>query len=104
MKQLLIFVALLVTFLLACKNDEPSSAFMAEGEIIGGDPRNCGCCGGWFLEAADTTFLFDRLPASSSLDLNNATFPISVKFDYQADTSTCGRFYNKIILTGIEQE
>jgi len=102
MKSIFVFVAFLSAVLFACKNDGLSSSFMAEGEIVGGDPRNCACCGGWFLETADTTFLFDRLPDGSMIDLNNATFPIQVKFDYKADTSYCGVWLNKIILTDIE--
>lgn len=104
MKSLFLFIAFLGIVFSACKNDGlSSSSFMAEGKIVGGDPRNCACCGGWFLETADTTFfLFDRLPDGSTIDLNNATFPIQVKFDYEADTSYCGVWLNKIILTDIE--
>jgi hypothetical protein len=103
MKQLLVFVALSVAFLFACKNDSNPSAFMAEGQITGLDARECFCCGGWFLQTADTTFLFDRLPDGSTIDLNIAAFPIPVKFDYETDTSGCGLWLNKIILTDIEQ-
>lgn len=77
---------------------------MAEGQITGPDARLCPCCGGWFLETADTTFLFDQLPAGSTIDLGNATFPVPVKFDYQSDTSVCNGWGNRIILTNIEQQ
>ena len=104
MKSLIVFVAFLGVVLFACKNDSNPPVFMAEGQITGGDPRLCACCGGWVLETADTTFLFDQLPAGSTIDLNNATFPIPVKFNYEADTSGCGLWLNKIILTEIEQQ
>lgn len=103
MKSLFVFVAFVGLVLCACKNDPNSSAFTDEGQITGFDGRKCFCCGGWFIETADTTFLFSQLPAGSTIDLDNATFPIPVTFDYQPDTSVCKGWGNRIILTYIEQ-
>lgn len=104
MKSFSVFIVFLTVAFWACKNDPPEHVFEAEGQITGADARACVCCGGWFLMTSDTTFLFDQLPAGSAIDLNNAVFPIPVKFDYEADTTACGIWLNKIILTEIEQQ
>ncbi len=91
--------------LFACQDDTASgtSCNLNEGQIIGQDFRKCSCCGGWFLQTADTTFMFISLPEGSDIDLQNATFPIPVKFDYIPDSSICNGFLNRIILTHIEE-
>lgn len=101
MKSFILPIVFLCAVLYACKKE--AHVFMDEGQITGPDPRDCACCGGWFLKTADTTFLFDQLPWGSSIDLNTATFPIPVKFDYKADTTGCGKLMNRIILIQIAQ-
>ena len=85
---------------IACHSDTSSN--LSEGQIIGQDARKCACCGGWFLQTADTTFLFVTLPEGSGIDLENATFPLPVTFDYVPDTSFCNGLLNRITLTHIE--
>ena len=90
--------------LFACQDDTApdTCANLQEGKITGQDYRKCACCGGWFLQTADTTYMFVSLPEGSDIDLQNATFPIPVKFDFTPDSSICNGFLNRIILTHIE--
>ena len=100
MKSFILFVTFMATVFFACKDDPPPPVFMPEGQITGPDMRVCiCCCGGWFLETSDTTFLFRQLPPGSHIDLDNATFPIPVKFNYMADTLG---WPSTVILTRIE--
>jgi len=96
---------LLLTFcsliLFACKEYSHTPTFMAEGQITGPDMRMCiCCCGGWFLETSDTTFLFRVQPEGFDIDLENATFPLAVRFNYIPDTVNWG-WNPTIILTEI---
>ena len=104
MKSFFAFITLCCLAFFACKDDPNPSVFTDEGQITGFDFRKCFCCGGWFIKTADTTFLFSQLPAGSTIDLDNATFPIPVKFDYQPDTSVCNGWGNRIVLSNIKQQ
>ncbi|MBK8429047.1 MAG: hypothetical protein IPL27_25210 [Lewinellaceae bacterium] len=86
--------------LIACHAD--TTANMKEGQITGPDGRKCACCGGWFLQTTDTTFLLVAVPQGSNIDLQNASFPLPVKFNYVPDTSFCNGLMNRITLTHIE--
>lgn len=62
---------------------------MDTGIITGVDTRECACCGGWFIDINDSLWLFNELPASSSLDLVNETFPIEVEVEWQKKVNPC---------------
>jgi|GEM_PF-1033179 len=68
--------------------------------ITGPDARMCACCGGWFIVISGISYEFDALPASSSLNLQQAKFPLTVKIDWQlSDLTGCPS--NKILLQRI---
>jgi hypothetical protein len=74
MKQTAIF--LLLFFLLnGCGKDDTC---MDSGMITGLDPRECMCCGGWFIEIRDTIRRFDQLPADCTIDFGNVVYPLKV--------------------------
>ena len=87
--------------LFACQDDTApdTCSNLHKGKITGQDYRKCVCCGGWFLQTADTTYMFVSLPEGSDIDLQNATFPIPVKFDFTPDSSICNGLCNLSLLS-----
>jgi len=51
------------------------------------------CCGGWMIvmEGDDQFYNFGRLPASSKIDLENATFPLPVKVKWHREENLACR-------------
>jgi hypothetical protein len=82
----------------SCSDDENS--YQSTGLITGPDLAFCACCGGHFIEIADSIYRFDNLPGSSDIDLPNVTFPIFVNLDWR-DERDCGGF-RYIEITRIE--
>lgn len=92
---------IICSFLIAfsgCKKDDDNKDYQTHGEIVGVDYSLCSCCGGWLVEyvAEDDdgveitrTTNFYKLPNGSNIDLENATFPVPVKFDYHFDKTGC---------------
>jgi hypothetical protein len=87
----------------ACK-DEQAQTLTYSGQIIGPDLTLCACCGGYMLQTADSTYRFDNLPTGSDIDLQNATFPLSVRFEFEQDLTRCIGWKPWIVLTDIEIE
>jgi hypothetical protein len=100
MKQFL-SVAFCAALLFATSCKDEGSTLSNEGKITGVDGSLCACCGGWFLESEGVTYRFEQLPAGANIDLQNATFPLAVTFEYQTDPNSCSNF-NRIIVTDIE--
>jgi len=82
---ILIFVLIIV--IAQCKKNESDS--LTEAFITGPDPRDCICCGGYFIEINDSAYNFDQLPSSCNLDLTTAEFPIAVYVDWEPERK-CG--------------
>jgi len=74
---------------------------MSNGTITGYDLRECACCGGFFIEIENTTYRFFDVPANSELNLENPTFPIYVKLDWNPDPDAC--LGDEIIVLRIEK-
>jgi Zn-finger nucleic acid-binding protein len=60
---------------------------MVNGVLTGFDLAMCPCCGGVFIDIGDTTYRINSIPASSSIDLQNDSFPINVELTYTMDTA-----------------
>lgn len=87
-----LFLVLIFVFLGCSKSETKNAAeFESEAVITGEDFALCPCCGGWFITIAGqpTTYRFDQLPTNSTIDLNTATFPISVKLNWTLMASAC---------------
>lgn len=98
LKKICVVVFLLVmVFSCSVQEDE----FRSEGIITGYDTRECGCCGGYFIEIEDSTYRFYNVPVGSKLNLNNPEFPVYVKLDWQKDPNTC--LGDEIIVQRIEE-
>ncbi|MFA6126128.1 MAG: hypothetical protein WC699_02385 [Bacteroidales bacterium] len=85
MKQLIIF-GLLLALLGGCKKADES---LDSGTITGTDPRDCMCCGGWFIEIKDTVRRFDLVPADCTIDFSTVTYPLQVKVEWKKKDITC---------------
>lgn len=92
MKTLVFFCIFLILIIPACNTDKSTNSedkFKSDGVITGANYRDCACCGGWFIDIADSTFRFDLLPDGSSLDLMNETFPVEVRLDWHRKDFQC---------------
>jgi hypothetical protein len=68
-----------------------SGQFKTFGIITGPDMRMCPspCCGGWYIKIDTITYGFDSIPRDSNFDLQNTTFPIFVKLDWERALNQC---------------
>jgi len=80
---------------------EQEDEYTSTGIITGIDVRECSCCGGYFIEIADSTYRFYNIPSGSKLNLENPDFPVYVKLDWHEDPDAC--LGDEIIVTRIEK-
>ena len=92
MHKLRITLSLLFLFLLTAAVDckKETDLFKTEGIITGPDVRMCACCGGWFISIDTSSYEFDSVPQGTPIDLDHATFPLKVRFDWTTSTRICG--------------
>ena len=90
---------MLAIIIFSCKKEE---SYQSSGTIAGPDMRECICCGGYFIEIGDSTYNFDMLPATSTINLETETFPINVNLDWTYDRE-CGNI-QYIEITRIEKQ
>jgi hypothetical protein len=62
---------------------------MDSGTITGQDPRDCMCCGGWFIGIKDTVWRFDQVPVECTIDFSLVTYPLKVKVDWKKKDTVC---------------
>jgi len=85
MKKLIV-ITLILSLLTGCRKEDK---YMDTGTITGTDPRDCMCCGGWFIEIKDTMRRFDQLPADCVIDFNTITYPLKVKLHWKKRDPLC---------------
>ncbi len=99
--SLLVFFGFII--LLGCDNDDDSQAskFESTATISGFDMTLCACCGGWVINinGQESDRRFSELPQNSNIDLQNSTFPLSVRLNWSESNEYCG---NGIIIESIE--
>ena len=88
-KTYCIVIVLICSITYSCKDDE--IRFQSSGLITGPDLAFCACCGGFIINISDSTYRFDNLPSSSTINLATANFPIAVNLDWQNERK-CGDF------------
>jgi len=85
-------IALFFTLFVGCKNDDDTTTdFDSTALIIGLDTAACACCGNWIIEidGEENPRQFLALPETSEIDLNTATFPLSVNINWTESPSDC---------------
>jgi hypothetical protein len=75
---------------------------MSEGQIQGPDFSMCACCGGWFISIDNDRYRFYELSEESDLDLENETFPITVRLNWRKREHQC--LGDEIIVEAIERK
>ncbi len=85
MKHLFI-ICLMAAMVAGCSKEDKS---LDSGIITGGDPRDCMCCGGWFITVKDSVRRFDQVPADCTIDFNKATYPLKVKLGWKKRDQLC---------------
>ena len=86
MRLPLTFILILLMVVFSCSKEDN---YMSAGTITGIDMSLCMCCGGWFIEIDNATYRFNKLPDHCDLNLENETFPITVKLDWEKEINPC---------------
>ena len=86
MRITLTFISILLMVVFSCSKEDN---YMSSGTITGIDMSLCMCCGGWFIEIDNATYRFNKLPDHCDLNLENETFPITVKLDWEKEINPC---------------
>jgi hypothetical protein len=79
----LVFVILLAG---ACRHEAET---MDRGIVTGYDPRDCMCCGGWFITISDSVWRFDQVPADCTIDFNTVAYPVAVRLEWKKKDTVC---------------
>ena len=93
---------MLLVVCMSCKNDDSQEdLFESTATILGFDMTLCGCCGGWIIDinGEEAGQRFSDLPQNSTIDLQNATFPLTVQLNWSDSNEYCG---NGITIESIE--
>jgi hypothetical protein len=93
MKKIL-FVLLAATILsLGCNKKNAGDTMDSTGIITGRDLTKCYCCWGWIIEINNKTYMFDKIPAASPVDLTTITYPTSVRLKWRPSQERhCSQF------------
>ena len=83
MRALLIILPILF-FTFTCQEDSKPDEW-ENANIVGFDPRDCMCCGGWLIKIGTdaTDYQFFDLPLGSTIDLDPDRFPLRVKIKWE---------------------
>jgi hypothetical protein len=92
-----------VLFLSLTCQEESRHDHWENGYIVGFDPRDCACCGGWLIKIGSETmdYQFFDLPDGSVVDLDPTRFPLRVRVKW-AWSGTCSE-NRTILLLEIEE-
>ncbi len=106
MKTLFFIFAATAIMLTSCIIDDysndPGHKYQSEGLITGQDFRKCMCCSGWFITIDNSHYRFLTIPEGSSLNLDNAKFPVKVLLDWKKVEDPC--MGDEIIVTRIQRK
>jgi hypothetical protein len=93
MKKLLIVLIIATVSFESCNKNSTSDTKDSTGIITGRDITKCYCCWGWFIEINNTTYMFDKIPSNSPVDLTTITYPTTVKITWRpSQTRHCSQF------------
>ena len=97
MKHLLSILLLAALMSAGCRKDP---CYQDSGTILGFDYRKCRCCSGWFIKIEKDTLRFQTLPEGSTVNLNDAKFPVEVYLDWHYPDPQCMK--DMIIVTRMQ--
>ena len=94
MKKITLVCIFCIAVLTACKDKGTTTTtnekYMSIGKIIGGDPRECMCCGGWFILIDSVRYRFYQLPDSTNFKIDTCkTFPVYIDVDWTTPEKPC---------------
>jgi hypothetical protein len=81
-----IILILMAILLSGCSKEDKS---LDSGIITGLDPRDCMCCGGWFIMVNDSVRRFDQAPVDCTIDFSKVTYPLKVKVEWKKKDQLC---------------
>jgi hypothetical protein len=87
--QKLVFIVFLSVITFSCRKDENENSKNSTGIITGMDQRKCACCWGWIVEIDNNQYKFEKIPAGSSLDLSNLSYPTTVNISWRESQGNC---------------
>ena len=98
MKKIVVGAYIFVLLIVRCSNDDRND-YEHRGVLEGVDPTFCGCCGGWIIQidGLEGNFRIENVPDKSDVDLQNDTFPMNVKLNYELDRECGGIEYLTVI-------
>lgn len=97
MKWKITALAILVLMASCCREDG-----MDKGTITGIDPRDCMCCGGWFVVINGSTYRFDQVPEDCTIDFSQVIYPIDVRLEWTKKIPQC--MGDEIVVTKLVQD
>ncbi|MBL7739752.1 MAG: hypothetical protein JNK14_11065 [Chitinophagaceae bacterium] len=97
MKKVFFVWAVVVSFLTACNKNTDGDIKKSTGILTGFDASKCYCCWGWIISINNTVYKFDKKPASSSIDLENISYPATVNIEWRpSSTKNCSNWIDVI--------
>jgi hypothetical protein len=91
--QKLVFFIIIATLFWGCQKnsvkDGKSKIIASTAVITGRDLTKCACCWGWIIEINNAVYKFDRIPASSPLNLDALTYPTTVQIQWRNSQGSC---------------
>ena len=82
-----------VPLLTACCDDDEDECVPCycseKGIVLGEDPRDCVCCGGWFIEIGGDTLRAMTLPQEFIQNNLPGEYPIPVYLEWTPDETPC---------------
>lgn len=89
MRKVLLLAVIATAFFSACKKNQSDNAKESTAVITGRDLTKCYCCWGWIINIDNVNYRFDKIPSFPSFDLENISYPATVKVKWQPAAGDC---------------
>lgn len=89
MKKIFLLLLMSTLLLVACNKKDQPVVKESIGVITSVSGEKCMCCWGWNIAIDGKTYRFEKIPASSSLDLNTITYPTVVNIKWRNADGQC---------------
>ena len=90
---------IIIIFLVFIECDTDTSICRYEGQIVGYDGTECGCCPGWLIKANDDSIKILSLPSEVNLweVARNKGYPIPIEIEYRNFEGDCDQYYKELV-------